>query len=220
MIKSNLDIWAIQHDPEEVHTALENVKDSDTNILFKNCMSRVKIGSKRLKVSFDTIFYSEDSDVLILLMKNGDISAEQFQDLLDKKDIKYHEVEFYPLDLRKRKNDEKEIWFAREKYVLEDAIKGSKEKGIDSCRYYPKLSGNMDFSYFIDSCHMKSFDSQHITGVVEFEDKLVLFIANGYSKNITLKEALEVLANHDITTIIDEREELLPEITPKTKKYY
>ena len=221
MEKSNLDIWAIEKDKDEIFLALENIKDSDTNILFNNCMTRVKLGSKRLKIAFDTVFYSEDSDTLILLMKNGPLSVDEFKTILDNKDISYNEVCFYPLDLRKRSTSEKEIWFAREKYVLEDALKDSLEKGIASCRYYPTLTGNMDFSYFISRTRMKSFDSQHIKGVIEFEDKIVLFISNGYSKNITQQEALEILANSSITAIIDESEELKSEINPnqKTKKY-
>lgn len=220
MIKSNLDIWAIEYNKEEINIVLQNIKNSNTNILFNNCMSRIKLGSRRLKIAFDTVFYSEESDILILLMKNGPLSSTDFKLLLDNKGIIYNEVNFYPLDLRKRNNTEKTIWFAREKYVLEDAIKDSKEKKIDSCRYYPYLSGNMDFSYFIDRTHMKSFDSQHIRGVVELDDKIVLIIANGYSKNITERETLEVLANNNITTIIDESNELKTTTEYTYKKRY
>ena len=59
---SNLDVWAIQYYPEELLTALTQIKEG-MNIIYSNLTCAFRIGSKDIKTrQFDTILYNEESD--------------------------------------------------------------------------------------------------------------------------------------------------------------
>ena len=63
-MKSNLDVWAIQYYPEDVYTALNNIKEG-INIIYSNCISELKIGNKKISNrEFDTFLYNEESGIL------------------------------------------------------------------------------------------------------------------------------------------------------------
>ena len=154
----NLDVWAIQKYPNELYTALENVKtDTGDLILFTNLECDFELNGQAVKRSFDTSLYYDagnGNDALILLMKDGIATANQIREYLEKKQLRYHEVSFakdvtkeLPEDFDNVYNEEKddenipEIWFAREEYVLRDALNDSIEQGNTTCDYYPLLQG-------------------------------------------------------------------------------
>ena len=199
-MKSNLDVWAIQTDPTEIYTALEQVKDG-ISIIYSNCTCNFKIGSQEIKNrQFDTFLYNEESDVLIMLMRGGKATKEEYENT----------------------DDIDPIWFAREKYVLEDAINDSKSRGITSCEFYPFLTGSLNFGYISNSNNAYSIDGRLFRGLVKFDDKLVLIInqmenidTNGKMRNMSNQDVLDILKSNGIEcTVITDKE---PEIY-KTNK--
>lgn len=219
MKNSNLDVWVIQHFPEEIETALSGVKDSETNMLFTNCVSYLRIGNDKIPVHFDTAFYSEESDRLILLMKKGKLTEEKFRRILENKKIGYNEVCFYkPIPTKDRES--KELWFARDGYVLEDALKDSKKNGIDTCDFYPAVKGRLELRHSLgENKGVSAFDAQNIRGVVVLEDKIVLHIDGRQDSNISYKQALKILYDNDMNVSIHKTERDIPrESIPKQYK--
>ena len=196
-MNNNLDVWAIQKYPQELFTALENVKtDKGDLILFTNLECDFILGTQKLKRSFDTSLYYDagnGNDALILLMKDGIATADQIREYLQKQGLKYHEVTFYkglkekllnefsiPYEEEKEDENIPELWFAREEYVLKDALNDSIEKGNTTCDYYPALEGILSLNY-ISNERPTSFnvDGRKISGVIALEDKMILMINNG-----------------------------------------
>ena len=219
MTNSNYDIWAIQHQPEEIYNAIEGLEGSQNNTLYTNCKSNLRVGEKKLFVQFDTALMCEDKERLILLMKDGKLTPDQFRSILEQRKIPYNEVHFmnsipYPQE------ELKEIWFARERYVLEDALKDSISKGVDTCSYYPHLSGRLELRYPLDEEVFTILDRQAIRGAMVLEDKIILLMSNSKDMNIKFPEALRILQEQDVTpTIItDERELPQMEVAKQYKK--
>ena len=78
-MNKTLDVWAIQKHPEELYTALENIKtDQGDLILFTNLNSNFQLNGQTVGRQFDTELYyvGKDNDALILLQKDGQASAE------------------------------------------------------------------------------------------------------------------------------------------------
>lgn len=196
-MNKNLDVWAIQKHPKELFTALENVKtDKGDLILFTNLECKFLLGGKKVERSFDTSLYYDaenGNDALILLMKDGIATADQIRKYLEKKGFQYHEVSFskglkenllkeFAIPYEEEKQDENipELWFAREEYVLRDALNESIEKGNTTCDYYPALEGVLSLNYSSNE-RLSSFsvDGRKISGVIALEDKMILMINNG-----------------------------------------
>ena len=208
----NLDVWAIQKYPNELYTALENVKtDTGDLILFTNLECDFELNSQTVKRSFDTSLYYDagnGNDALILLMKDGIATADQIREYLEKKQLRYHEVSFakdltkeLPEDFenvyKEEKDDENipELWFAREEYVLRDALNDSIEQGNTTCDYYPLLQGFLSLNYRVNSILSSySVDGRKILGVIALEDKMILLINNGNdTRNISPFQAHKIM---------------------------
>ena len=196
-MNKTLDVWAIQKHPKELFTALENVKtDKGDLILFTNLECKFLFGGKKVERSFDTSLYYDaenGNDALILLMKDGIATADQIRKYLEEKGFQYHEVSFskglkenllkeFAIPYEEEKQDENipELWFAREEYVLRDALNESIEKGNTTCDYYPALEGVLSLNYSSNE-RLSSFsvDGRKISGVIALEDKMILMINNG-----------------------------------------
>ena len=208
----NLDVWAIQKYPNELYTALENVKtDTGDLILFTNLECNFELNSQTVKRSFDTSLYYDagnGNDALILLMKDGIATADQIREYLEKKQLRYHEVSFakdltkeLPEDFenvyKEEKDDENipELLFAREEYVLRDALNDSIEQGNTTCDYYPLLQGFLSLNYRVNSdLSSYSVDGRKILGVIALEDKMILLINNGNdTRNISPFQAHKIM---------------------------
>ena len=208
----NLDVWAIQKYPNELYTALENVKtDTGDLILFTNLECDFELNGQAVKRSFDTSLYYDagnGNDALILLMKDGIATPDQIRKYLEQKGLNYHEVSFakdvtkeLPEDFDNVYNEEKddenipEIWFAREEYVLRDALNDSIEQGNTTCDYYPLLQGFLSLNYITNSTLSSySVDGRKILGVITLEDKMILLINNGNDhRNISPFQAHKIM---------------------------
>lgn len=217
MTNSNYEIWAIQHNPEEVLDAIKGLEDSTDNVLFKNCKSYLRVGEKVLFVQFDTALLSEDKDRLVLLMKDSLISPEELQHILDNKKIRYNEVTFMD-SMPSIQDDMKEIWFAREDYILRDALRDSKDKDIDTCEYYPDLGGRFELRHPLDEETFIPFMRQGIRGAVLLDDKIVLLMSNSQEMNLKYPDVLNVMYEEGMNPMIVVGETHLPEETVKQYK--
>ena len=164
--------------------------------MFTNLECKFLLGGKKVERSFDTSLYYDaenGNDALILLMKDGIATADQIRKYLEEKGFQYHEVSFskglkenllkeFAIPYEEEKQDENipELWFAREEYVLRDALNESIEKGNTTCDYYPALEGVLSLNYSSNE-RLSSFsvDGRKISGVIALEDKMILMINNG-----------------------------------------
>lgn len=202
----NLDVWAIQYYKEELQNALANIKkESRENILFTNCLSNLRIGSNNINTTkFDTVLFSKDSDTLILLMKDGEAKATDIKKYLLENDIIFHEVNFAFEDQSENKDTLKELWFAREKYVLDDALNDSKNKGINSCTYYPNITGELELKYQTNNKKIENLAGiMNIKGIINFEDKNVLLIDNQSEININAIQIFKSLSDGGVSVNVD-----------------
>ena len=203
-MKSNLDVWAIQKDKEETKTALKNVKkDSNGNILYLNCWCKFYIGEKAIKGRlFDACFYSEESDTLIIFSK-GQINEEEIKNYLEESKIQYTTVRFKGQSKEYIGNDWfPEVWFAREEYVLRDAIEDSLSKCVEDCTYFPNREAGFSLSYRdeLDSDH--EIEGRFCKGILNFDDKIVLLISQDDKRNLKRETVEKILKEKEIAYIV------------------
>ena len=201
-MKSNLDCWAIQYYPEELQTALNQIK-TGTSIIYSNCTCDLKIGNQEISTrQFDTFLYNEESDVLIMLMRGGVAKKEDIIKYLEQNKKNYGEVIFSPSIVEYEDGDDiPEIWFAREKYVLEDALKDSIDKGVHTCEFYPALLGSLDLGYISNSSKKCEIDGRLFKGLIKLDDKII-FLINQFD-NVDKKGNIRNLEYDDVIEIIN-----------------
>ena len=207
MKRSRLNIWAVQGVSSDIYPALENVESSPKNILFQNCLSYLRLGSRKIDIQFDTIFYCEEADKLILIMQDGAVSKEELKHILATRKIEYNEVSFLNYE-KDKTNPPRELWFARDPYVLKDALKDSRRQGIETADYYPDVKGRLEFRYPLSDRGLDAFDYQGIKGVVILEDKIVILLSNGQQRNVNFQSAIKTFAQTDVipNLYLDEKE--------------
>ena len=212
---SNLDVWAIQYYPEELLTALTQIKEG-MNIIYSNLTCAFRIGSKEIKTrQFDTILYNEESDILIMLMRGGQAKKEDMIKYLEDNNKQYTEVSFAPTIEYYRDSDSiPELWFAREEYVIKDALNDSKIKGINYLEYYPNVIGNINLGYITNSNNSNiSIDGRSIKGLIKLEDKIVLIInqENNKDKNLDFRSIISIIRenNMEFDIVLDKEVDII-----------
>ena len=212
---SNLDVWAIQYYPEELLTALTQIKEG-MNIIYSNLTCAFRIGSKDIKTrQFDTILYNEESDILIMLMRGGQAKKEDMIKYLEDNNKQYTEVSFAPTIEYYRDSDSiPELWFAREEYVIKDALNDSKIKGINYLEYYPNVIGNINLGYITNSNNSNiSIDGRSIKGLIKLEDKIVLIInqENNKDKNLDFINIISIIRenNMEFDIVLDKEVDII-----------
>lgn len=110
-----------------------------------------------------------------------------------------------------------EVWFIREKYVLEDALKESINRKITNCCYYPGVEASLNLSI------QKEMKRENIVqiktkGLIQMEDKIALIINHGYEKNMTTKEVEDTIKDNNFKLSIKEKQMLKIEIDDFSKK--
>lgn len=205
-MNSNLDVWAVQDDPRELYTAMDQIKEG-LSIIYSNCICDFSVGGHSiLSRRFDTVLYNEESDVLILLMKSGEATKKDMISYLEEKNKRYAEITFSrPDELYYSDTSSKEIWFARDGSVLEDAIGDSISKDIPTCEFYPMVEGTMSFNYMTSFDEKFSIDGRIFKGVVAFDDKVILIInqkdhvdALGNDHTLSLGKVLRILEDKGV----------------------
>ena len=197
-MNSNLDVYAIQYYKDETKTALSKVKkDSPGNILYLNCTCHFTIGGTVITSRiFDSCFYSEESDILILFAK-GKISQDEIEKYLNDMGVSYTTISFNRKETDFVDGDVlKEIWFARDKEVLIEAMEDSIKKRHLSCSYYPGEVSKLSIGY--NSSHDPEeyfeIDGRFCKGTIVFKDKMVLLVNQKDKRNLTKEEVLPLLS--------------------------
>ena len=96
-----------------------------------------------------------------------------------------------------------ELWFAREEYVLRDALQESIALGNTSCDYYPLVEGAISLKY--DETYKTlshSLDGRNILGVIVLEDKMVLMINGLDPRNLKPGQVKKIIEEMGISANI------------------
>ncbi len=191
---------------KQLTKAIEYLKDSNNNILMNNCKSYMKIGNREVETYFNSIIYSEDKEAMFLLTQNGEISNELLEHTLLKNNIPFHKIEY----LKEKENTslEKEIWFAKGKKEVSKALEDSKEKGFDTCTFYPKMKGSLDLYYFLESEEKEVFDKRKMEGVIELEDKLIVLLQSEKRSKMLYQQLFQMLWTDNKNVAIDWNDQL------------
>lgn len=175
----------------QLEKILSFLKDSNNNVLMKNSTSYLKIGNREVKTHFNSILYCEDKKTLVLLTSNGEISNDLFEGYLSINNIPFHSVDF--LKEEETNEMEKEIWFAKGKKEVSKALEDSKEKGYDTCTFYPKMKGKLELFYELETEEKELFDKRNIEGVIELEDKLIVLLQSKERSKMLYQQLFQML---------------------------
>lgn len=196
-MKSNLDIWAVQEEKEEIFTALEQIKGG-LSIIYDKVACEMMIGSNNITNRlFDLFLYNEESDTLIMVMKGSKASKEDMIHYLEQHNLKYVEVTFLEEDVDNQISEKKEevevpeLWFARDAYVLDDALDSSLERNVNSAVIMPNVMGDLSLFYTNIFGHIEVVDGRLFKGLVSLPDKLVLLVNQGDEKESISISTLE-----------------------------
>ncbi len=210
----DLDIYAIQGDRRDLETVLSNVKVvSDSNILFTNVQCHFTVNNKKINVlNFDTMFYSEANDSLILLLKNGAVSVDEFIQALINRNIPFTEVTLKSFVNNDNEGTVPETWIARDMEVLRLALNDTiVKKGPRYAEYYPDLISKLQFEYGYeqgyDDVLNRHLDGRNFKGVLQLPDKLVLLVN---SPSISREEVYKVLLEAHFTVGINRDNSSIP----------
>lgn len=209
-MKSNLDIWAVQEDEKEMLTALEQIK-SGLSIIYDNVACEMMIGSNNVTNRlFDLFLYNEDSDTFIMVMKGAKVNKEEMITYLDQHNLKYVEVTFLENDIdniqeEKEKVEAPELWFARDDYVINDALDSSIERGVNRATIMPNVMGDLSLFYTDNYGHAEVLDGRFFKGLVALPDKLVLLVNQGSEdENIKLDTLEKAIRDKGFIYTIDD----------------
>ena len=209
-MKSNLNIYAIQNDIEEFDFALSKV-DKGINYIYSNCTYDLKIGWNKIKrKKFDTFLYNEESDTIILLLKNGIFNKSDLINFLEKTNKEYYEINFKKLNKSCETNDEySNLYFCRDKESLKEYLKYFINNNDIYCEYYPDVESYFMLGYVTESDEKIEVEGRVFRGLLKIDNKLVLIVNQKYnfnefgeSRNLTEEEILKILHNLNIKTRI------------------
>lgn len=213
-MRSNLDIWAVQEDETEIQTALEQIKGG-LSIIYDKVTCEMMIGSNNVQNRlFDLFLYNEESDTFIMVMKGSKASKEDMISYLEQHNLKYVEVTFLDDDIdnisdEKEEVDVPELWFARDTYVVEDAIDSSIERGVSTATIMSNVMGDLALFYTNNYGHTEVVDGRMFKGLVSLPDKIVMLVNQGdESKNIKLEDLEKIMLDKGLIYSIDESNDI------------
>lgn len=204
---NKFDVITIKNNYDELIKTLSNIKsDSKDNILFTNCTSNLELDGVKIKTNmFDTIFYSEDSNVLMTLTKNDNITADDIRKYLDKNNIFYSEVVFNEefIQENKRRKKAPNICYVNNKEELIgelwDTINNTNSY---KCTFYPYIDGSLTFSYNTDDYKFYNFfeqtknvclDKKRITGIITLKEKILLLLNSNLETDVCYSDVVKIL---------------------------
>lgn len=207
----NLDVWAIRKYPEKLEKALKNIQEGSTdNLLYTNYPCDFEIGGEQITIrQFDTMLFSPSSNTLILFMHDGKTTPEDIKKNLTERGIHYREIaNKKPTDSYENDESIKELWLAREKSVLVEALKDSKDKGYPASIYHHNLTSSLQLTYLTHQDEVEALESRSSIGIVELPDKLVLLISQGNQRSITERQIYDAHAEVSMNMLVDFHKEI------------
>ncbi len=202
-----LDVWAIYRDPEHVFDALKIILDSKDKIkkpltLFTNCVSNFTIDGKKIERNMDTLICSPEADIALILSAAryydedlGLISAtpEIIARFLDKHEIPYEIVVGEPKKENLDDKDIPEIWMVRERFVLEDSLEESKQKGCTTCNLYSDTSANLSMGYYLSDGSYNEIWGLNYNCLVETDNSWTFMIDENDERNLSNEEVKQII---------------------------
>ena len=203
MQNKNKKIFAIQDNEETLIHALNKIRNTKDNILITNCISRLRIGESKLHVIFDTILYNDEKNILIMIKDSSTVTPDVFREMLDVNNVGYNEIKFRDYLHFDKPETSKDLFFATDISNFKFCIDESKRKGIDSCTYYPAMTGHFTIKYFYDKEKQEQLDDYYIKGILELDDKIILIVKENEESNLYFKKILYELENKGMNVDID-----------------
>lgn len=209
-VSRTMDVWGIHRDPEHITDALKIIGDSKDKIrepltLYVNCISKFRIDGVEIERHFDTLIWSEEADIVLLLSsikyedaddgKPISATSKDIVDYLDANGIPYDLV-FVPdthssinIDDEKISADKEipEIWFARDEQVLKDALKEGIELGTKKIIHNPNVPITLSIGYEINDNFIEIWGVRG-KGLVKTDCNWVVIIDENYFKNLNSKQ--------------------------------
>lgn len=203
MQNKNKKIFAIQDNEETLIHALNKIRNTKDNILITNCISRLRIGESKLHVIFDTILYNDEKNILIMIKDSSTVTPDVFREMLDANNVGYNEIKFREYLHFDKPETSKDLFFATDISNFKFCIDESKRKEIDSCTYYPAMTGHFTIKYFYDKEKQEQLDDYYIKGILELDDKIILIVKENEESNLYFKKILYELENKGMNVDID-----------------
>ena len=167
---------------KELDKYLDRCEYNGLNILYTRGLSSITITPNSYELPQNNILYNANSNSLLLLPES---LLDYLKEQLDKKEVEYHEVKFNRnCPEFKDTSDSKKLIFIRESKELYRELYESKKQGEDTCIYYPKVKGRFKFRYYLRDLSKEFLFLREIRGLLEFGDKILLFIDKGEQKNL------------------------------------
>lgn len=209
----NLKIKTTSFSKDELDRTFKNIKSSRCNVLYTNCIGQIKINdSHYLAKQFDNYFYSPENDTVILIERDSVKTNQDVRTYLNDKNISFNEVIFVSLEDDFLQNDIPNITIAREKQMLEEAIHDSKQKGYDTCTFYPQVDSELSIKY-PDSNNAK-LEQTTLKGLIIFPDKYIFMVNEFAPQTLGMNTFAGILTNENLNVnVIQEKfpQELLKE---------
>lgn len=206
---SNSKIYTTSFNKNELNAIFNNIKSRNSNLLYTNCISKIKIGNYFLSRQFDTYFYSPENDATILIERDDNKTNSDVRNYLLEKNIFFNEVRFANIDVPYEDCDISKIRFAREKDNLIKEVQENILMGHDTCVFYPKVTGEL-----IINANNMLLDKRSTKGLLVFPDKYV-FIMNEFDpRNMNMGTVASTLIDLNMNIIVNQEEypqELLKE---------
>ena len=223
MNKRQLDVWGIYRDPEHVLDALKIIYEKREEItkpltVFVNCVSKFTINGEEIERPFDTLVYSEEADIVLMLSGAGgyyddanELVQAEPRDIFDFFDgkrngafptTKGEKVDLIPYEVvfgqyHELKNDTSipEIWFAREQEVLEMGLDESLSYNTKNIDLNSDDEIDLSIGYYIND-EFREVWGVHGKGLVKTDNNWIVVIDEGYEKNLSTQATQEVVDNY------------------------
>ena len=188
-------LYTIQNDKKKMKSILKKISKDSLNIIYTNCITFIEIGRRNINIIFDTILYNEKDNILIMIMKDGLINEETLIELLDKMDIKYHNIVFdNNLDNLYFPKNTKELYMTDNKRIIKNAISNSINNNINRCIYYPNVEGNFSIVYYNRHGRKEKLYEEELYGLIDLDDKMILINKeNNYNETLSTLEEIDKL---------------------------
>ena len=199
-MKSDLDIWTVQKNKNEMKDGLMRVnKDSEGNILYLNCRCKFKIGSKRIESrAFDKCFYSEDSDALILFAADM-IDEKEIEEYLQLQNIKYTTIRFKGIEEKYQKEEPfPNVWFIRDERAFTKVLEEAISEGHKEYKYFKDIESSFHLNYVAEDSEKYEIEGRFCKGLVSIGDKLMLFVNQRDYRNLKEKDIVKILSRHGL----------------------
>ena len=201
---NDFDVFAVQKDMSELVDAFKDMQDVEDFVLIDGCVSKLTLGKKEVPIQFDKMLYSYDKNILILIMRDSQLSISDIEELMHEKNIRFSKyVCDKQNDSYKYDEELKEISFAGEKKALKRIVSDNKEKGHEDCVYYPNVLGKLELGYLTAEGKYGLFVRMKMSGVVDFEDEIILLLEKQKNVSLNDRQIFDILMDSRVKTLVD-----------------